>query len=129
VEKLKVLLLVLLLAKVRDRRNSQNHCARPTPESAIIDIGGGASRLADSLIAGGFNRVTVLDISEAALEATKADEERREIPRPAGLHAGGFFSAVSQPNRFAKVRDLGAMIYRRRIHVRLQLTCGRDTSR
>jgi hypothetical protein len=45
------------------------------------------------------------------------------------VHAGGFFSAVSQPNRFAKVRDSGVTIYRRRIHVRLQLTCGRDTSR
>ncbi len=46
--------------------------ARPTPESAIVDIGGGASRLVDSLVARGFNRVTVLDISEAALEAAKA---------------------------------------------------------
>ena len=46
--------------------------ARPTLESAIVDIGGGASRLVDSLVARGFNRVTVLDISEAALEAAKA---------------------------------------------------------
>jgi 2-polyprenyl-3-methyl-5-hydroxy-6-metoxy-1,4-benzoquinol methylase len=43
-----------------------------TSESAIVDIGGGASRLVDSLVARGFNRVTVLDISEAGLEATKA---------------------------------------------------------
>jgi 2-polyprenyl-3-methyl-5-hydroxy-6-metoxy-1,4-benzoquinol methylase len=46
--------------------------ARPTPESAIIDIGGGASRLVDSLLARGFERVTVLDISQAALDAAKA---------------------------------------------------------
>jgi 2-polyprenyl-3-methyl-5-hydroxy-6-metoxy-1,4-benzoquinol methylase len=46
--------------------------ARPTPESAIVDIGGGASRLVDRLVARGFNRVTVLDISEVALEAAKA---------------------------------------------------------
>jgi SAM-dependent methyltransferase len=46
--------------------------ARPTLESAIVDIGGGASRLVDSLVARGFGRVTVLDISEAALEAAKA---------------------------------------------------------
>lgn len=46
--------------------------ARPTPESAIIDIGGGASRLVDSLLARGFKRVTVLDISQAALGAAKA---------------------------------------------------------
>ena len=46
--------------------------ARPTLESAIVDIGGGASRLVDSLVARGFIRVTVLDISEAALKAAKA---------------------------------------------------------
>ena len=45
--------------------------AQPTTESAIIDIGGGASRLVDGLVARGFNCVTVLDISEAALEAAK----------------------------------------------------------
>lgn len=46
--------------------------ARPAPESAIVDIGGGASRLVDSLLARGFKRVTVLDISPAALDAAKA---------------------------------------------------------
>jgi SAM-dependent methyltransferase len=45
--------------------------ARPTSESAIVDIGGGASRLVDSLLDRGFNRVTVLDISEAALAAAR----------------------------------------------------------
>jgi SAM-dependent methyltransferase len=43
-----------------------------TPASAIIDIGGGASRLVDNLVARGFEDVTVLDLSEAALEAAKA---------------------------------------------------------
>jgi SAM-dependent methyltransferase len=43
-----------------------------TPASAIIDIGGGASRLVDNLIQQGFEDVTVLDLSEAALEAAKA---------------------------------------------------------
>jgi SAM-dependent methyltransferase len=43
-----------------------------TPASAIIDIGGGASRLVDNLIERGFEDVTVLDLSEAALEAAKA---------------------------------------------------------
>lgn len=46
--------------------------ARPTYHSAIVDIGGGASRLVDSLVARGFKRVTVLDISQAALEAARA---------------------------------------------------------
>lgn len=42
-----------------------------TPASAIIDIGGGASRLVDNLADRGFQDVTVLDLSEAALEAAK----------------------------------------------------------
>lgn len=46
--------------------------ARPAPESAIVDIGGGASRLVDSLLARGFRHVTVLDISLAALDTAKA---------------------------------------------------------
>jgi len=42
------------------------------PSSAIIDIGGGASRLVDALLDDGFEAVTVLDVSEAALEAARA---------------------------------------------------------
>ena len=45
---------------------------RVVPASAIIDIGGGASRLVDHLIEQGFLDVTVLDLSAAALEAAKA---------------------------------------------------------
>jgi SAM-dependent methyltransferase len=43
-----------------------------TAASAIIDIGGGSSRLVDNLVQRGFEDVTVLDFSEAALEAAKA---------------------------------------------------------
>ena len=43
-----------------------------TPDSAIIDVGGGASRLVDNLVERGFEDVTVLDLSEAALEVAKA---------------------------------------------------------
>jgi len=43
-----------------------------TPASAIVDIGGGASRLVDNLVKRGFESVTVLDLSEAALEAAKS---------------------------------------------------------
>jgi SAM-dependent methyltransferase len=46
--------------------------ARATPESTVVDIGGGASRLVDSLLARGFRHLTVLDISNAALEAARA---------------------------------------------------------
>lgn len=42
--------------------------ARSGKDAAIIDIGGGASRLADGLLERGFRRVTVLDISAAALD-------------------------------------------------------------
>ncbi|KRR20027.1 class I SAM-dependent methyltransferase [Bradyrhizobium retamae] len=42
-----------------------------THKSAIIDIGGGASRLVDSLVEQGFEDVTVLDLSAAALAAAK----------------------------------------------------------
>jgi hypothetical protein len=40
-------------------------------EAPIIDVGGGASTLADDLLAGGFKRITVLDISDEALRASK----------------------------------------------------------
>lgn len=41
-------------------------------DSSIIDIGGGASRLVDHLLAGNFERITVLDLSSAALDAARA---------------------------------------------------------
>jgi SAM-dependent methyltransferase len=43
----------------------------PGPESSIIDIGGGDSTLADHLLASGYRKVTVLDISASALERAK----------------------------------------------------------
>ena len=42
------------------------------PGAAIIDVGGGSSRLVDRLVHEGFRDVTVLDVSAAALEAAKA---------------------------------------------------------
>ena len=44
--------------------------------SAIIDVGGGASRLVDRLVEEGFEDVTVLDLSAAALETAKAVSAR-----------------------------------------------------
>jgi 2-polyprenyl-3-methyl-5-hydroxy-6-metoxy-1,4-benzoquinol methylase len=40
--------------------------------ASIIDIGGGASRLVDALMNQGFEAVTILDLSQKALEITKA---------------------------------------------------------
>lgn len=48
-------------------------------DAAIIDVGGGSSTLVDDLLARGYTNVTVLDISESAIEAAKArlgDKER-----------------------------------------------------
>ena len=42
-----------------------------TTSSAIVDIGGGASRLVDALLAMGHQDVTVLDLSMAALAAAR----------------------------------------------------------
>ncbi len=44
----------------------------PRLDARIVDIGGGASRLVDALREKGFAAVTVLDISAAALQRTKA---------------------------------------------------------
>ncbi len=46
--------------------------AHPSLQSAIIDVGGGASRLVDALLVRGFQNVAVLDLSETALAKTKA---------------------------------------------------------
>lgn len=40
--------------------------------ASIVDIGGGASRLVDALLAHGFTAITVLDLAEAALQSAKA---------------------------------------------------------
>lgn len=42
------------------------------PNDSIIDIGGGDSRLVDHLLEKGFQRISVLDISSAALDRAKA---------------------------------------------------------
>lgn len=44
----------------------------PGPASSLIDIGGGASNLADVLLARGWRDITVLDIAAPALEASKS---------------------------------------------------------
>ena len=41
------------------------------PKASIIDVGGGASTLVDDLLLQGFERVTVLDVADAALEEGK----------------------------------------------------------
>jgi trans-aconitate methyltransferase len=45
--------------------------ANPDHGADIIDVGGGASRLVDALLEGGYRNLTVLDLSANALKATK----------------------------------------------------------
>ena len=42
------------------------------PGDAILDVGGGASTLVDDLLASGHSSVTVLDLSEKALQSSRA---------------------------------------------------------
>jgi len=52
------------------------------PSASIIDVGGGASTLVDDLLHAGYRRLTVLDLSGAALAAAQArlgDEARHVI--------------------------------------------------
>lgn len=48
--------------------------ASALPTSSLIDVGGGASRLVDALLARAFDDLTVLDVSQNAL-----DESRRRV--------------------------------------------------
>ncbi|EIL88769.1 class I SAM-dependent methyltransferase [Rhodanobacter sp. 115] len=45
--------------------------ALPDREAAIIDIGGGEATLVDDLIARGYSKLTVLDISAAAIDVAR----------------------------------------------------------
>ena len=42
-----------------------------SPKARIIDVGGGASTLVDDLVALGYDDLTVLDVSEAALDVAR----------------------------------------------------------
>ena len=44
----------------------------PATGAAIIDVGGGASRLVDELMMRGYGDLTVLDLAQAALQAAQA---------------------------------------------------------
>jgi 2-polyprenyl-3-methyl-5-hydroxy-6-metoxy-1,4-benzoquinol methylase len=45
--------------------------AAPSHSASIIDMGAGESTLVDDLLARGYENVTVLDVSQTALEVTK----------------------------------------------------------
>jgi SAM-dependent methyltransferase len=45
--------------------------ANTRPDQAVVDVGGGASHLPDALLAAGYRNLTVLDLSGAALSASR----------------------------------------------------------
>lgn len=45
--------------------------AAPTHSASIIDVGGGESTLVDDLLGRGYHNITVLDISQTAIDVTK----------------------------------------------------------
>ncbi len=45
--------------------------AAPSCSASIIDVGGGESTLVDDLLARGYQKITVLDISQTAIDANK----------------------------------------------------------
>ncbi|MCP3977263.1 MAG: class I SAM-dependent methyltransferase [bacterium] len=45
--------------------------AHSTPDDSVIDVGGGDSRLVDALVNRGYGDMTVLDLSEVALERAR----------------------------------------------------------
>ena len=45
--------------------------AAPSKSAAIVDVGGGASTLVDDLLARGYQNLTVLDLSHAAIDTTR----------------------------------------------------------
>lgn len=55
-----------------DRSLALIELASPDRTASIIDIGGGESTLADDLLAGGYHNLTILDVSQTALNVTRA---------------------------------------------------------
>ena len=46
--------------------------AVPVRSASIIDVGGGESTLVDDLLLRGYENITVLDVSQAAIDITKS---------------------------------------------------------
>ncbi|MGV0991133.1 MAG: class I SAM-dependent methyltransferase [Candidatus Nanopelagicales bacterium] len=59
--------------------------AGATADASVVDVGGGTSRLVDSLLARGHRDLTVVDISEAALHITQ-ERLGRDASRVVWIH-------------------------------------------
>ena len=97
--------------------------------SAIIDVGGGESTLADDLLARGYQNITVLDISETAIDVCRnrmgaaagrihwlvADVTRTELPTSTYdvWHDRAVFHFLTEPEqRAAYVRNVARSVRR-----------------
>lgn len=92
------------------------------PHTALVDVGGGASRLVDALLRRGFRDLTVLDLSAAALDTARsrigetgasvdwivADVTTWQPSRPYGLwhDRAAFHFLTEPPQRQAYVKAL-----------------------
>lgn len=55
-----------------DRSLALIESASPDRRASIIDVGGGESTLVDDLLAKGYRNLTILDVSQTALDVTRA---------------------------------------------------------
>ncbi len=67
-------------------------------DAAIIDVGGGASRLVDDLVAEGYRDLTVLDLSAIALDVAR--KRLGEHARDVHWLVGDITSVELQPQRY-----------------------------
>lgn len=71
-----------------------------TPDDPIIDIGTGASTLVDDLLALGYKNLTVLDLSEAAIQVT---QERLTINGDGVTWLVGNVTEIELPSQYYSV--------------------------
>ena len=83
------------------------HATGVGPDAAIVDIGGGASRLVDALLDVGFHDLTVLDLSGEALAKIESAPRRarrfRAVARSRRDHlaAGAALRSLARSRRAA----------------------------
>jgi trans-aconitate methyltransferase len=84
-----------------------------TPSSSLVDVGAGASTLVDALIERGWSDLTLVDIAEPALEATRvrlgsrAGKARWEIADIRHWHPGQTFDVWHDRAAFHFLTDAG----------------------
>jgi len=90
--------------------------------ASIIDVGGGESTLVDDLLLRGYKNLTVLDVSQTAVESLK-----RDWAQPRSRCAG--WSAISPKSSWMHMPTMSGMTARYSIFLRRKSnvlpTCGR----